>query len=204
HRYRLRGDVIGRRQPQVSASAPLGRGAGPLRLNPPAAATAAPSLWWSRRGSTTPGGPVCGGRLATEAQSAAAETRHNGGAPKPLCVHGGLGAPPLCRLQVLAERGRCAAVSTLHRGFGHAPWSRQRPVVSAAPRGLGAASWSRPPRPTSRTPESASRRPEIAESSNAISPPVAPDLPNSGPQSAQSPQNPTAGSSERSSSKRPD
>src|SRR5699024_11121075 len=95
------------------------RGAGPLRLNPPAAATAAPSLWWSRRGSTTPGGPVCGGRLATEAQSAAAETRHNGGAPKPLCVHGGLGAPPLCRLQVLAERGRCAAVSTLHRGLGH-------------------------------------------------------------------------------------
>src|SRR5699024_1253993 len=114
-----RGDVIGRRQPQVSASAPLGRGAGPLRLNPPAAATAAPSLWWSRRGSTTPGDPVCGGRLATEAQSAAAETRHNGGAPKPLCVHGGLGAPPLCRLQVLAERGLCASVSTLHRGLGH-------------------------------------------------------------------------------------
>src|SRR5699024_6693470 len=65
------------------------------------------------------------------APSAAAETRHNGGAPKPLCVHGGLGAPPLCRLQGLAERGRCAAVSTLHRGLGHAPWSRRCIVVSA-------------------------------------------------------------------------
>src|SRR5699024_4422656 len=147
-----------------------------------AAATAAPSLWWSRRGSTTPGGPVCGGRLAAEAQSAAAETRHNGGAPKPLCVHGGLGAPPLCRLQVLAERGRCAAVSTLHRGFGHAPWFRQRPVVSALHRGLGHRD--RPPVPRNqprgdqRSQSPATRSPHQWP---PISPPVAPDLPPTGP-----------------------
>src|SRR5699024_3641901 len=122
---------------------------------------------------------------------------------------------------------RCIVVSATPRGLGSAPWFRQRPVVSALHRGLGHRD--RPPVPRNQprgdqrsqspatrsphqwpptsppvAPQLPPRAPRSPHPWPPTSPPVAPDLPNSGPQSAQSPQNPTAGSSERSSSKRPD
>src|SRR5699024_5052638 len=68
--------------------------------------------------------------------------RHNGGAPRPLCLRSGPGAPPLCRLRSV----RCAVVSVLRRGLGHQPWSRD----SADSRGRSeTASRIRQPHPTS-------------------------------------------------------
>src|SRR5699024_6140989 len=152
--------------------------------------------------------PACGG-LAAAAQHPVAQSAAAGWPRKPSLRRQ--------KLDTTVERRNhyaCTVVSALHRCVGcrcwpsevAAPLSRRCIVVSATATDL--------PYPGISLEATRDRRvqqrdlptsgPRSPHQWPPISPPVAPELPNSGPQSAQSPQNPTAGSSERSSSKRPD